>query len=230
MRLLVFKRVMSISIIGRPNVGKSTLFNRLTGTKSAIVSEIPGTTRDRKISRGHLIGIPMDIVDTGGIDDRGAVTIDIKSQVTTSLKSADVVFFMLDARSGVTAIDESIARWIRKAVGKICTEDPTRKIDIVVLANKTEGGVMSGTVINSIDDALRFGLGSPVLISATHGDGLTELAQVVLNISKSRGIFLEDMEKFDKKADISLEERVIQLAIMGRPNVGKSSLDRLRSA
>lgn len=205
-------------------VGKSTLFNRLSRSKSAIVSEIPGTTRDRKLRRGHLAGIPLDIIDTGGIDDRGAVTADIKVQVSASLNVADVIFFMLDARAGVTAIDESIAKWVRKSVGMLCNADPEKKIDIVVLANKTEGGILSDKILNSIDDALRFGLGNPVPISATHGDGLGELTQVLLEIVKKRGIFLEDVEKVEHKADISLEERVIQLAIMGRPNVGKSTM------
>lgn len=219
------KKPICVAIIGRPNVGKSTLFNRLTGSKSAIVSEIPGTTRDRKISRGHLAGIPMELVDTGGIDDRGAVTADIKDQVYASLTRADVIFFMVDARSGVTSIDENIARWLRRTMGKLSSGSPGKQIDVILLANKTEGGLMSDKVMNSIDDALRFGLGSPVLISATHGDGLADLAQVLHDTVQTRGIFLEEAEVVEpKEGEILLEERVIQLAIMGRPNVGKSTM------
>ncbi|CAM9165231.1 unnamed protein product, partial [Ectocarpus fasciculatus] len=215
---------MSVAIVGRPNVGKSTLFNRLCGTKSAIVSEIPGTTRDRKMSRGYLAGIPMNLVDTGGIDDRGAVTVDIKSQVDISLSAADVVLFMVDARSGVTSIDENIARWIRKTIGKLNNSDKRKHIDVVLVANKTEGGVLSQKVLSAIEDALRFGLGHPVLISATHGDGLAELAQSMLEIVKRRRVFREEAEEKVVRGDITLEERTIQLAIMGRPNVGKSTM------
>jgi GTP-binding protein len=217
------QRVVSVAIVGRPNVGKSTLFNRLCGTASAIVSEIPGTTRDRKMSRGYLAGVPMDLVDTGGIDDRGAVTIDIKKQVDSSLLSADVVLFLVDARSGITGVDESIAKWIRKKKGLMNKADADKDIDIVVVANKTEGGVLSDKVLMTVDDALRFGLGDPVLISATHGDGLADLADVLIETVKKRGYALDKVDKTNE-SEMTLEERTIQLAIMGRPNVGKSTL------
>ena len=217
-------KVISIAIVGRPNVGKSTLFNRLSRSKAAIVSDIPGTTRDRKMMRGHLAGVPINIVDTGGIDDRGAITIDIKKQVDLSLLSADVVMFMVDARSGITPIDENIARSLRQKIGLLKKSDPDKNLDIVLVANKTEGGVLAESVLAAIDDALRLGLGDPVLISATHGDGLADLAHVVIDKAKGSGFLLED-EPVDHIDDhIPLENRTIELAIMGKPNVGKSTL------
>jgi GTP-binding protein len=227
--------LLNIAIIGRPNVGKSTLFNRLCGSKAAIVSEVPGTTRDRKMMKGFIAGMPLNVVDTGGFDDRGEVSEGIKKQVEAAISSADVVVFMLDARTGVTAVDEELGRWARKRIGQACAGREGRIIDIVVLANKTEGAALSDKIMSSVNDALRIGLGNPILISASHGDGMADLAAILLHIAQSRGFrTVEDPSKPRANASsdpnshattaIPPEERTIQLAIMGRPNVGKSTL------
>lgn len=228
--------LINVAIIGRPNVGKSTLFNRLCGSKAAIVSEVPGTTRDRKLMKGFIAGLPLNVVDTGGFDDRGEVSLGIKKQVEAAIADADVVLFMLDARTGITTVDEELGRWARKRIGQVCAAREGRTIDVIVLANKTEGAMLSDKIMSSVNDALRIGMGNPILMSATHGEGLSDLAAVLLHIAQSRGFRLEEAdrprsregESADPKAhattSIPAEERTIQLAIMGRPNVGKSTL------
>ena len=207
-------------------VGKSTLFNRLCGTRAAIVSDVPGTTRDRKVMKGFLSGLPLTVIDTGGYDDRGSISSDIKNQVEQALNSVDVVLFVLDARSGVTAVDVEFSKWLRKNVGKINASSKSGKqVDTVVLANKTEGGVLSEKVLGSIEDSLKFGFGTPFLISASHGDGLADLADYLIHRAKTTGFMHIDEDLGQKHNDaIKIEERTIQLAIMGRPNVGKSTL------
>jgi hypothetical protein len=108
---------LTISIVGRPNTGKSTLFNRLTRSKMAIVSNVPGTTRDRREGLGHIAGLPLNLIDTGGLDDRGAVSLSIQAQVEAAFATTDVVLFILDARQGVTALDEHFAQWLRRRLG-----------------------------------------------------------------------------------------------------------------
>lgn len=98
------ENLLKVAIIGRPNVGKSTLFNRLTGTRQAIVTSIPGTTRDRKEGKAHIAGLPFHLMDTGGLDDRGIICIDIQKQIKHALVTCDVVLFVVDARSGLTPI------------------------------------------------------------------------------------------------------------------------------
>ena len=120
---------LSIALVGRPNVGKSSLFNRLTGTKSAIVSSVPGTTRDRKVGFGHLAGLPIQVVDTGGLDDRGAVSLMIQTQVQAALLSADVLLFMLDGKAGVTSLDHHFAQWLRKKLGQASVQQQQSVID-----------------------------------------------------------------------------------------------------
>lgn len=248
--------LIRVAIVGRPNTGKSTLFNRLTRSNLAIVSDIPGTTRDRKEGYGVLSGLPMTVIDTGGLDDRGAISLDIKGQVEVALHSADVILFMLDAKVGVNTVDEYFGNWLRKKLGEIknannkkASDKDSNKInsksnfsdstsnntnqtriplmqEVVVLANKTEGAYMSDRVLDSLADACRLGLGDPMPISASHGDGLTDLAQVLIEAARRRNLqeALPDVEQVDKSTPIAIEDRRIQLAIMGRPNVGKSSL------
>ena len=194
--LLEFRRLssplkqkhLSIALVGRPNVGKSSLYNRLTGTKSAIVSSVPGTTRDRKVGSGHLAGLPIQVVDTGGLDDRGAVSLMIQTQVQAALLSADVLLFMLDGKAGVTSLDHHFAQWLRKKLGQASVQqqqmatdaldllgdgtpiqDATtikqRTKEIVLLINKTEGAHLSDKMLDTISDALQLGFGEPILIS-----------------------------------------------------------------
>jgi GTP-binding protein len=271
------KRVLNIALVGRPNTGKSTLFNRLTGKKLAIVSPVPGTTRDRKQGKGSIAGLSINVIDTGGLDDRGAVSINIQNQVEHALREADVILFMIDAKVGVSTIDEFFGKWLRKKLGSISKnvietipynnnnnknnninpvinelgdqkdendEDKNdrnivqqedidelnfknlKKRDVFVIANKTEGAHLSNRVLDTISDALRLGLGEPIPISASHGDGMADLAQHFIAAAKSRGLDDGDDVSIKErcKTPITLEERVIQLAIMGKPNVGKSTL------
>ena len=238
---------LSVALVGRPNVGKSSLFNRLTGTKAAIVSNVPGTTRDRKVGWGNLAGLPFQVMDTGGLDDRGAVSMKIQEQVHQALLSADVLLFMLDGKVGVTSLDHHFAQWLRKKTGEmlrqpphvaggvglgseISTSEPVkRQKEIIVLVNKTEGANLSDQMLDTISEALRLGLGEPIPISTTHGDGLVDLAQILIKSAENRGYETGEgvrskITRAMSDGPITLEDRVIQLAIMGRPNVGKSSL------
>lgn len=195
---VVKKKILSIALIGRPNTGKSTLFNRLTSSNLAMVSPVAGTTRDRKQEEGCIAGLPLIVIDTGGLDNRGAINVQIQEQVLQALNSADVVVFMLDGLTGVTALDEHFALWIRKTLGQIekgerekdvtlvCdgferivvdgvvvdekTTGPLRYAkEILLLMNKTEGAQLSDKVLDCIAEALRLGLGEPIPISASHG-------------------------------------------------------------
>lgn len=174
--------ILKVSLVGRPNTGKSTLFNRLTRSKLAIVSSVPGTTRDRKLGTGYLAGMPLQVIDTGGLDDRGAVSSQVQKQVDLAMNESDVVLFMLDSRAGVTALDLHFARWIRKITDvklpkkktaplrtqQSETQAPLKK-EVVILANKSEGAHMSDTVMDTVAEACRLGFGEPILISASHG-------------------------------------------------------------
>ena len=226
--------LLKVAIIGRPNVGKSTLFNRLTGRNAAIVSPVPGTTRDRKEGKGVISGLYFDIVDTGGLDNRGAVSADIRQQVELALKTSHVALFVLDARVGVTPIDTQYIQWLRKIYldshnRQDIKEGDLSPKDVLVIANKTEGGSFhqsNSTIMDTIANAYEWGLGDPIPISATHGDGMSDLFQSLYTIAKRRGLDTGDnpLDLQNKLEGITVEERVIQLAIMGKPNVGKSSL------
>lgn len=112
-------KLLSVAIVGQPNVGKSTLFNKLTAHSRAIVTPIPGTTRDRRDGKGHLAGLDMNVIDTGGFDDRGAVTADIKDQIKRALMQADVVLYVVDGKHGINTIDMNFSQWLRKTLGVI---------------------------------------------------------------------------------------------------------------
>ncbi len=256
------KRVLSVTLVGRPNTGKSTLFNRLTKTRKAIVSDVPGTTRDRREGKGYLAGLPLKVVDTGGLDDRGSVSKNIQDQVETSVRDTDVILLMLDARAGITALDNNFAKWLRTKAGQYdklsmsggqeeTITEPERKRKVIVLANKSEGAHQSDMVLDSVADASRLGFGLPLPISASHGDGLADLAVHLIKEAESRGCFLDGDEERDARdrarmenlggvlhgevegegieggpglPELRIEDRTIQLAFMGRPNVGKSTL------
>eukprot|EP00596_Hydrurales_sp_CCMP1899_P003869 CAMPEP_0119049108 /NCGR_PEP_ID=MMETSP1177-20130426/62816_1 /TAXON_ID=2985 /ORGANISM="Ochromonas sp, Strain CCMP1899" /LENGTH=477 /DNA_ID=CAMNT_0007025911 /DNA_START=291 /DNA_END=1721 /DNA_ORIENTATION=+ len=253
---MIRKKTLTIALVGRPNTGKSTLFNKLTGSNNAIVSAVPGTTRDRKQEKGRLAGLPLVVMDTGGLDDRGAISIQIQDQVQLALQSADVVIFMLDSKTGVTSLDDYFAKWLRKKLGQIEKREAQKLIninatiskedleagaisdsvraatisqdrsakEIIVVANKTEGAHLSAKVLDCLGDALKLGLGDPIPISATHGEGMADLAQILLEIARKKGYNDGDEVQIKHTGPIPLEDRTIQLAVMGRPNVGKSSL------
>jgi GTPase len=184
------------------------------------------TGRDRREGLGSIAGFPVNVIDTGGFDDRGSVTSDIHHQIDKAIQSADVILFLLDARAGINQLDESFAKWIRKKIGKVQqSSNNHRKIDILVLANKTEGSHLSNKVLDAIADAYELGLGDPIPISASHGDGMSDLRELLYSIATSRGnIQLESEEKTRHSKSIGVDERTIQIAIMGQPNVGKSSI------
>ncbi len=169
--------------------------------------------------RGNLGGLPLTVIDTGGYDDRGSVSVDVKSQVERALNTADVVLFLVDARSGITPVDVDFSKWLRKKMGQF----KAKPEDIILVANKTEGGKLSEKVLESIEDALQLGLGDPFLISASHGDGLADMAEYLVSQAREKKMQEEDEDfaarKEASKEKITIEERTIQLAIMGRPNV-----------
>ena len=193
-----------VIIIGRPNVGKSTLFNRLVGKKLALVDDQPGVTRDRRVGEAHLIGLDFNIVDTAGWEDDDPASLPgrMRAQTEISLKGAQVALFVVDARAGITPLDEEIARWLR-------TEDA----EVVLVANKAEGRASE----NGLLEAYSLGFGDPVAISAEHGQGMGDLFEA-LQPHLEGGPPLEEVEEEDE------ESGPLKLAIVGRPNAGKSTL------
>ena len=213
---------LTVAIVGRPNVGKSTLFNRLAGRKIAIVDDQPGVTRDRKETIGRLGDIDMILIDTAGFEDVNDDSLEtrMRRQTEIAIKEADVSIFLYDARAGVTPIDERFAQLLRKS-GK----------PVVLAANKCEG--KQGD--DGLNEAWRLGLGDAAPISAEHGEGMSDLyeglaaAQAKLEAS---GLYLsldpeeETEEPFDPDAEAPPEDptKPIRIAFVGRPNAGKSTL------
>jgi GTP-binding protein len=189
----------AVAILGRPNVGKSTLFNRLAGRRLALVDDTPGVTRDRREGEGRIADLEFRIVDTAGLEEAAPASLAGRMQAQTerALADADVALLVIDAREGVTEADRHFANWLRRT-GK----------PVVVLANKAEGRAS----LPGIGEAYRLGLGDPVPISAEHGEGLAELYERLAPFSDRT----EPPPAVDGKA--------LQLAIVGRPNVGKSTL------
>jgi GTP-binding protein len=191
----------SIAIIGRPNVGKSTLFNRLAGKKLALVHDLPGVTRDRRHAKGRLSDLAFNLIDTAGLDDpkTDELTQKMWEQTQYAIAEADILICVVDARAGVTPLDRHYADLIRKA-GK----------PVILLANKCEGS----SKLHVLGDASNLGLGEAIPFSAAHGEGLVELFEALKS-------YIEPQEKTRVKDD---SEKHLQLAIVGRPNVGKSTL------
>jgi GTPase len=193
-----------VAIIGRPNVGKSTLFNRLVGKRLALVDDQPGVTRDRREGEANLLGLEFVIIDTAGYEDEDAATLPgrMRQQTEAAVAVADVALFMVDARAGVTPLDEEIARWLR-----------TSDTPIVVVANKAEGKAGETGVI----EAMALGLGDPIPLSAEHGEGVVDLFDALLPY----------VDRDDDAVTDEVEEETdgpLKLAIIGRPNAGKSTL------
>ena len=201
-----------IAIVGRPNVGKSTLFNRLTGTRAALVSDLPGLTRDRKEGEAELGGHPIKIIDTAGLEvaAKGSIADRMRQQTEAAIALADLVLFVIDAKDGVTATDETFARIVR-ASGR----------PVVLIANKCEGR----TSDEGFYEAFKLGLGDPVAISAEHGLGLGDLerdALAALGLKPKPRAKHTDEDQSDEETDAT--ERPLRVAIVGRPNAGKSTL------
>ncbi len=193
----------TVAIIGRPNVGKSTLFNRLVGKRIALVDDRPGVTRDRREGDAELLGLKFRIVDTAGFEDEDAATLPgrMRAQTQAAVDMADVALFVIDARAGIVPLDEEIARWLRGST-----------TPVVLLANKAEG--RSGDA--GIYEAFALGFGDPVPFSAEHGEGLADLFEALAPLLDAVEV-REDEEP--EEADAPLK-----LAIVGRPNAGKSTL------
>jgi GTPase len=197
----------SIAIIGRPNVGKSTLFNRLVGKKLALVDDRPGVTRDRREGDAELLGLKFRIVDTAGFEEDDPQTLPgrMRAQTQAAVDAADVAIFVIDARAGVVPLDEEIGRWLRGST-----------TPVVLMANKAEG--RSGDA--GIMEAYALGFGDPVPFSAEHGEGLVELFEGLRP-------HLEREEYDEEPVDLGDDENPnapLKLAIVGRPNAGKSTL------
>jgi GTP-binding protein len=192
----------TVAIIGRPNVGKSTLFNRLAGRPLALVDDTPGVTRDRREGEGRIADLKFRLIDTAGLEEAAPESLGgrMRTQTEGALAEADVAVLVIDARAGLTPLDRHFARWLRRG-GK----------PVVLVANKAEGR----QVIAELDEAYSLGLGDPVAISAQHGEGLGELYERLQAYS-----FEADPEEPAEPPD----EKPLQLAIVGRPNVGKSTL------
>ena len=193
-----------VAIIGRPNVGKSTLFNRLVGKKLALVDDQPGVTRDRREGDASLLGLEFRIIDTAGYEDEDAATRPgrMRQQTEAAVQEADVALFLVDARAGVTPLDEEIARWLRS------TDRP-----IILVANKAEGRAGEAGVI----EAMALGFGDPVQLSAEHGEGMGDLFEALLP-------HVEREEEEVEEEDPDNPNAPLKLAIVGRPNAGKSTL------
>jgi GTPase len=207
------ERIMSftVAIVGRPNVGKSTLFNRLVGKRLAIVDDTPGVTRDRRQGEGGISDLKFSVIDTAGLEDAMDDSLEarMRSQTTLALGEADVALMLIDARAGVTPLDSHFGKWIRQ-----------QGVPLILVANKCEGKAgMPG-----LAEAYGLGLGEPLAFSAEHGEGLSELYDALLPYAGERDD--SDFEGGDDYADEDGDDgtRPISLAIVGRPNVGKSTL------
>lgn len=233
---------LKVAIIGRPNVGKSTLFNRLTGTKHALVDDTPGVTRDRREGEGRIADLTFRIVDTAGLEDAQDDSLEgrMRRQTEAAVEQADIVLMMIDARAGITPLDAHFADWLRRI-----------DVPVTLLANKCEG--RSG--LAGLAEAYTLGLGDPIAISAEHGEGMGELYDILRPLVDAlpdagrapepdagaaepeadedaigvddEGADADEHEDDGEVLDAFVDDEPpgpIRVAIVGRPNAGKSTL------
>ncbi len=207
----------TLAIIGRPNVGKSTLFNRLVGKKLALVDDQPGVTRDRREGDGRLGDLEFTIIDTAGLEESDAATLTgrMRQQTEAAIMDADAILFVIDARAGVTPSDRHFAQLVRKA-GK----------PVILLANKAEG--KQG--LSEAYEAFGLGLGDPLPFSAEHGEGLSDLYDAIrealpeqTELSAEDSAVEEEISRYDEDGELD-PRRPLRIAVIGRPNAGKSTL------
>ena len=196
--------MLKVAIIGRANVGKSTLFNRLVGRKIALVHDEPGVTRDRRVHQAKLYDLPLEVIDTAGFEYTTADGIEKRmwEQTKKAISEADAILFLIDAREGIHPFDEHLASLIR-----------TMNKKIVLLANKCEGKLQE----DSVYEAYKLGFGQPIVFSAEHGIGLNDLYDALNDIAK-------DLPREVDVSDEQNKDAPLYMAIVGRPNVGKSTL------
>lgn len=218
-----------VAIIGRPNVGKSTLFNRLAGRKLALVDDTPGVTRDRRVHPAKLYDLIFDVIDTAGFEDAPASTLPgrMRAQTEIAITEADLIFFLIDAKAGLMPDDRTFAEVVRKS-GK----------PVVLVANKAEARGAQGGML----EGWELGLGEPIPVSAEHGQGLPDLRDAVIEALGEERAFGEDEEEDDEIAASEVligediadpdaedvpaydETKPLRIAVVGRPNAGKSTL------
>ena len=213
--------MFTIALVGRPNVGKSTLFNRLIGRRHALVDDTPGVTRDRREGAGRLADLHFQVVDTAGLEEADPESLAgrMRAQTERAIADADLVLMMVDARSGIMPLDEHFARLLRRRGDKV-----------VLLANKSEGAAARAGLF----EAFSLGLGEPVAISAEHNEGMADLYEAIRGRmpeepaeEKNENAVLEDGSPPEEGVDIWQDRdrpRVVRMAVVGRPNVGKSTL------
>jgi len=225
---------LTIAILGRPNVGKSTLFNRLLGRRLALVDDTPGVTRDWRSGEGRIGDLALEVLDTAGLDEGapGSLARRMRRQTEAALEAADLAVFLVDARAGITPMDERFAQWLRG-----------RDRPVILVANKGEG--QRGE--QGAYEAFSLGLGEPVVVSAEHGEGLGELYAAIVEAAEAAGLdpYADEAAEAARAAaaaeageadgpaegdlayefeDEALGGRPLRLAVIGRPNVGKSTL------
>lgn len=213
--------IITVAIIGRPNVGKSTLFNRLVGQRLALVDDTPGVTRDRREGEANLFGLEFRVIDTAGLEEAFDASLEGRMRVQTerAVADADLALLVIDARAGITALDEHFARWLRRS-----------GTPVALVANKCEGREAEA----GLTDAYSLGLGQAIPISAEHGLGMSDLYDAVAAVAKppaapaaeeeAEAWEAEEGEAEEAAAEGDDTGGVLQLAVVGRPNVGKSTL------
>ena len=200
--------MFTVAIVGRPNVGKSTLFNRLVGRREALVHDRPGVTRDRRVSQGELGDLIFNVIDTAGYEDANTDSLQagMRKQTEKAVADADVALMLVDARAGIMPLDKHFADLLRRS-----------RTPIVLVANKCEGKGQD----SALYDSFRLGMGEPLTVSAEHGQGLDQIYRALVGFAPPEML---DRDEDDLPLAAPISERPLQLAIIGRPNTGKSTL------